>query len=160
MQATAATLENTKGTVEPPVTDDKSKIVEVDETSSNGKLSYPALPDEPTGSRDLCRIAIRLPRDGRIIRRNFLQTDSTKVLNKCVPNCFSLFVHFTNFASVFILPMQLLWSFCSLQLEDGQKRPFHFTQAIPGASKSLEYESNSTFEAAALSNWTITLIWD
>ncbi|XP_042420835.1 plant UBX domain-containing protein 7-like isoform X2 [Zingiber officinale] len=55
---------------------------------------------------------------------------------------------------------KLLWSFCSLKLEDEQQRPFHFTQAIPGASKSLEYESDLTFEAASLSNSMISLVWD
>ncbi|KAG6486997.1 hypothetical protein ZIOFF_055578 [Zingiber officinale] len=55
---------------------------------------------------------------------------------------------------------ELLWSFCSLHLEDGQKRGFHFTQVIPGASKTLTYRSNLTFEEAGLSNWLITLVWD
>ncbi|KAG6483084.1 putative plant UBX domain-containing protein 14 [Zingiber officinale] len=93
---------------------------------------YPILPEEPQDTKEVCRIRIRLPDDGHFIQRNFFRADSTK----------------------------LLWSFCSLHLEDGQKRGFHFTQVIPGASKTLTYHSNLTFEEAGLSNWLITLVWD
>lgn len=124
-------MEDAKSPPRPPVTDDDPKPEKDGETSSNGNLTYPPLPEEPKGSKELCRVGIRLP-DGCRIQRKFLRTD----------------------------PIKLLWSFCSSKLEDGQRRPFHFTQAIPGASKSLEYESNSNFEEAGLSNSMITLVWD
>lgn len=44
------------------------------------KPSYPPLPEEPKGDRNLlCRVAIRFP-DGRRLQRNFLRTDSIKVI--------------------------------------------------------------------------------
>ncbi|XP_064948758.1 plant UBX domain-containing protein 7-like [Musa acuminata AAA Group] len=131
MRAIAASLEDGKGASWPPVIDDEPKPEKDSETSLNGEMIYPPLPEEPKSSRELCKIAIRLP-DGRRIRRNFLPTDSTK----------------------------LLWSLCSSQLADGQKRPFHFAEAIPGTLKSLEYANNLTFEEAGLSNKMITLILD
>ncbi|CAN4090407.1 unnamed protein product [Withania somnifera] len=95
------------------------------------KPSYPPLPEEPKGDRNLlCRVAIRFP-DGRRLQRNFLRTDSIK----------------------------LLWSFCSTQLEEAELRPFKFTQAIPGASKFLEYD-NITFEESGLANSIISFTWE
>ncbi|XP_074563402.1 uncharacterized protein LOC141820020 isoform X2 [Curcuma longa] len=99
---------------------------------SSGKLAYPVLPEEPKDTKEVCRIRIRLPDDGRVIQQNFLRTDSIK----------------------------LLWPFCSSLLENGQGRGFHFTQAIPGASKNLEYNSNLTFEEAGLLDWVVTLVLD
>ncbi|XP_074570284.1 plant UBX domain-containing protein 7 [Curcuma longa] len=130
MQAIAASLEEAKGPRHPATCEGSGSEIPL-ETSSNEKVTYPLLPEEPQGSKGLCRVGIRLP-DGRRIQRKFLLSDSIK----------------------------LLWSFCSLKLEDEQQRPFHFTQAIPGASKSLEYESDLTFEAASLSNSMISLVWD
>uniref|UniRef100_A0A0D3G1H9 UBX domain-containing protein n=2 Tax=Oryza TaxID=4527 RepID=A0A0D3G1H9_9ORYZ len=102
------------------------------ETSLSAKLNYPPLPEEPKGSRELlCRVAIRLP-DGRRIQRNFLHTD----------------------------PIKLLWSFCYPQVEDGDKKAFHFVQPIPRASTNLEYESDKTFKEAGLANSMINLLWD
>ncbi|XP_042464943.1 plant UBX domain-containing protein 7-like isoform X1 [Zingiber officinale] len=101
---------------------------------SSGKLAHRILPEEPKDTKEVCRIRIRLPDDGRFIQRNFLRTD----------------------------PIELLWPFCSSLLENGQGhgRGFHFTQAIPGASKNLEYNSNLTFEEAGLSDWVVTLVLD
>ncbi|MCD7459434.1 UBX domain-containing protein 7 [Datura stramonium] len=94
------------------------------------KIFYLPLPEEPKCDRNLlCRIAIRLA-DGRRIQRNFLKTDSIK----------------------------LLWSFCSTQLEEGQSRPFRFTRAIPGASKFWEYDNNLTFEESGLANSIVSVI--
>ncbi|CAN4086156.1 unnamed protein product [Withania somnifera] len=94
------------------------------------KVCYLPLPEEPKCDKNLlCRIAIRLP-DGRKIQRNFLKTDSIK----------------------------LLWSFCSNQLGEAETRPFRFTQAIPGASKFMEYESNLTFEESGLANSIVSVI--
>ncbi|OIT35666.1 PREDICTED: plant UBX domain-containing protein 7 [Nicotiana attenuata] len=96
------------------------------------KPSYPPLSEEPKGDRTLlCRVAIRFP-DGRRLQRNFLRSDSIK----------------------------LLWSFCSTQLEEAKTRPFRFTQAIPGASKFLEYDSNITFEESGLANSIISFTWE
>lgn len=96
------------------------------------KPSYPPLPEERKGDRNLfCRVAIRFP-DGRRLQRNFLRTDSIK----------------------------LLWSFCSTQLEEAESRPFKFTQAIPGASKFLEYNNNITFEESGLANSIISFTWE
>jgi hypothetical protein len=130
-QAVAASLEQSK---EVPgksyATDDMAEPEEEDEPCTNIRLDYPPLPEEPTGSRDLlCRVAIRLP-DGRRIQRNFLHTD----------------------------PIKLLWSFCYPKLEDGEKRPFHFVKPIPGASQTLEFGSELTFNEAALANSMINLL--
>ncbi|KAG1361123.1 Plant UBX domain-containing protein 7 [Cocos nucifera] len=132
VQKTSATLEDAGCPIRSHATDDDPKHEKVAETSSSGKPIYPLLPEEPKGSRELlCRVGIRLP-DGRRLQRNFLRKD----------------------------PVKFLWSFCCSKLEDGGTRPFHFTQAIPGASKVLNYESNLTFEEAGLSNSMISLAWD
>ncbi|KAI3986084.1 hypothetical protein MKX01_031199 [Papaver californicum] len=101
-------------------------------TSSSKKLTYPDLPEEPKVDKTLlCRIEFRLP-DGRRLQRNFLRTD----------------------------PLQLLWSFCSSQLDEAESRPFQLTQAIPGASKFLDYEGKQTFEESGLANSMISVTWD
>ncbi|KAI3899577.1 hypothetical protein MKW98_008365 [Papaver atlanticum] len=101
-------------------------------TSSSNKLTFPDLPEEPKVEKTLlCRIGVRLP-DGRRLQRNFLRTD----------------------------PLQLLWSFCNSQLDGAESRPFHLTQAIPGASKTLDYESKQTFQESGLSNSMISVTWD
>ncbi|KAI3899584.1 hypothetical protein MKW98_008372 [Papaver atlanticum] len=101
-------------------------------TSSSNKLTYPALPEEPKVEKTLlCRIGVRLP-DGRRLQRNFLRTD----------------------------PVQLLWSFCNSQLDKAESRPFHLTQAIPGSSKTLDYESKQTFDESGLANSMISVTWD
>ncbi|CAO1943626.1 unnamed protein product [Urochloa humidicola] len=134
-RAVAASLEESKEVAEgSDATDDmaEAEAEEENEPSLNIKLDYPPLPEEPTGSRDLlCRVAIRLPNNRRI-QRNFLHTD----------------------------PIKLLWSFCAPQVEDGEKRPFHFVQAIPGASMKLEFASDATFKEAGLANSMINLLWD
>ncbi|CAA7391171.1 unnamed protein product [Spirodela intermedia] len=101
-------------------------------SSSTEKPVYPPLPEEPQAERELlCRVGIRLP-DGRRIQRNFLLTD----------------------------PIQLLWSFCASQLEEGRSRPFKFTQAIPGASRSVAYGDDLSFAESGLSNSMISLAWE
>ncbi|KAG8043872.1 hypothetical protein GUJ93_ZPchr0458g22405 [Zizania palustris] len=130
-RAVAASLEESKGVGGSDAADGKTEPAVEDEPGLSVKLDYPLLPEEPNGSRELlCRIAIRLP-DGRI-QRNFLHTD----------------------------PVKLLWSFCYTQVEDGEKRAFHFVHPIPGASKNLEYESDKTFKEAGLANSMINLSWD
>ncbi|KAI3899580.1 hypothetical protein MKW98_008368 [Papaver atlanticum] len=81
-------------------------------SDKNKKLTYPDLPEEPKVDEDetlLCRIEVHFP-DGRRHQRNFLRTD----------------------------PIQFLWSFCSSQLDEAESRPFQLTQAIGGASESVE----------------------
>ncbi|KAJ4879321.1 Plant UBX domain-containing protein 7 [Raphanus sativus] len=96
--------------------------------------TYPPLPEEPKGGdRSVqCRVGIRLP-NGQRLQRNFLKTD----------------------------PVQLLWSFCYSQLEElERKKPLKLTQAIPGASKTLEYESNLTLEQSGVANSMISATWE
>ncbi|KHN06997.1 UBX domain-containing protein 7 [Glycine soja] len=102
------------------------------QTTLAKRLIYPALPEEPKVERNLlCRVGVRLP-DGHRIQRNFLRTD----------------------------PIQLLWSFISAQLGEDERKPFRLTHAIPGASKILDYESNSTFQESGLANSMISVTWD
>ncbi|XP_043696187.1 plant UBX domain-containing protein 7-like [Telopea speciosissima] len=111
---------------------DDSNLDKEAETCSTKKYTYPSLPEEPKGDRNLlCRVGIRLP-DGRRVQRNFLLKD----------------------------PVKLLWSFCYSQLEEAETRPFRLTQAIPGASKSLDYESVLTFELSGLANSMISVTWE
>ncbi|KAK6921422.1 UBX domain [Dillenia turbinata] len=112
--------------------DDVSNRDEEEEMATTKKLSYPSLPEEPKGDRSLlCRVGVRLP-DGRRLQRNFFRND----------------------------PIQLLWSFCSSQLEGGDARAFRLTQAIPGASKVLDFDSKLTFEESGLANSMISVTWD
>ncbi|KAF7012182.1 hypothetical protein CFC21_026400 [Triticum aestivum] len=132
-RAVAASLEENKGAGGSDAADEKPNPVEETEPSLSVKIEYPPLPEEPKVSRDLlCRVAVRLP-DGRRIQRNFLHTD----------------------------PIKLLWSFCSSQVEEGEKRAFHFGQPIPGAAiNKLQYGSEQTFKEAGLANSMINLLWD
>ncbi|KAI4385834.1 hypothetical protein MLD38_003826 [Melastoma candidum] len=101
-------------------------------TCSTEEPSYPPLPEEPKGDRSLlCRVGVRLP-DGRRVQRNFLRSD----------------------------PIQLLWSFCRSHLGDAEKRPFRLAQAIPGASRSLDYKSDMTFGEAGIANSMISVTWE
>ncbi|KAJ4904520.1 structural constituent of ribosome [Raphanus sativus] len=54
-------------------------------------------------------------------------------------------------------PIQLLWSFCYSQSE---KKAFKLVQAIPGASKTLDYGANATFEQSGLANSMISVAWE
>uniref|UniRef100_A0A1D1YZD4 UBX domain-containing protein 7 n=1 Tax=Anthurium amnicola TaxID=1678845 RepID=A0A1D1YZD4_9ARAE len=132
--AAAASIEDNKDVVGSSATggEQPEPDKEVAVGSSDVKPTYPPLPEEPKGNREiLCKVGIRLP-DGRRIQRNFLRTD----------------------------PIQLLWSFCSSQLGEEEKRSFRFTQAIPGASMSVEYGSKLTFSDSGLSNSMISLTWE
>ncbi|MCL7028742.1 hypothetical protein MKW94_006381 [Papaver nudicaule] len=114
-----------------PASMDELEIDEPPVTSSRQKVIYPDLPEEPKVDRTLlCRIGVRLP-DGRSLRRNFLKTD----------------------------PIQLLWSFCSSQLDKAESRSLQLIQAIPGASKTLNYDSKQTFEESELSNSMVSVTW-
>ncbi|XP_068640161.1 plant UBX domain-containing protein 7-like [Aristolochia californica] len=141
LQALAASLEDKKQVVKPTQIDTKApkldkeeesdKLEKKTEISSSKMPTYPPLPEEPKGDRTLlCRVGVRLP-DGRRLQRNFLRTD----------------------------PIQLLWSFCSSQLNEGD-RAFRLTQAIPGASRNLDYTSCLTFNESGLANSMISVTWE
>ncbi|KAM2329808.1 plant UBX domain-containing protein 7-like isoform X1 [Malus sylvestris] len=132
-RALAASMEGMKET-SGTISKDKDEIItkKEEETSSIKMPTYPPLPEEPKGDRSLlCRVGVRLP-DGRRVQRNFLRVD----------------------------PIQLLWSFCYSQLKEAEARPFHLTQAIPGASKNLEYDCQSTFEESGLANSMVSVTWE
>lgn len=71
----------------------------------------------------------------------------------------SLYFTFISFGWSQIV-LQLLWSFCYSQLKEAEIRPFRLTQAIPGASKTLDFDSESTFEESGLANSMISVTWD
>ncbi|XP_050275727.1 plant UBX domain-containing protein 7-like [Quercus robur] len=111
---------------------DKDITVTEEEKACSKKLAYPPLPEEPKGDRNLlCRVGFHLP-DGRLLQRNFFRTDS----------------------------IQLLWSFCYSLLEQAETRPFRLTHESPGPSRSLDYDSQSTFEESGLANSMISITWD
>ncbi|XXG60187.1 hypothetical protein AAC387_Pa04g2152 [Persea americana] len=134
-RALAASMEDVNAIRPTPIddekTDKKPEVGKEAETYLSEKPNYPTLPEEPKGDRSLlCRVRVRLP-DGRTCQRNFLRSD----------------------------PIQLLWSFCSSQLDEGEARQFRMMQAIPGASNSLDYESKLTFEESGLSNSVVSVTW-
>ncbi|XP_015894280.1 plant UBX domain-containing protein 7 isoform X2 [Ziziphus jujuba] len=132
LRALAASMESIKDTSRVNSKDKDIVTEKEEETCSAEKPTYPPLPEEPKGDRRLlCRVGIRLP-DGRRLQRNFFRSD----------------------------PVQLLWSFCHSQLEEAKTRPFRLTQAIPGALKCLDYDSESTFEESGLANSMISVTWD
>ncbi|CAH8353876.1 unnamed protein product [Eruca vesicaria subsp. sativa] len=117
----------------PAITPDEEVAVEA-VTTTVVLPTFPPLPEEPKGGdRSVqCRVGIRLP-NGQRLQRNFLKTDS----------------------------IQLLWSFCYSQLEESErKKPLKLTQAIPGESKTLEYESNLTLEQSGVANSMISATWE
>ncbi|KAL2541326.1 Plant UBX domain-containing protein 7 [Abeliophyllum distichum] len=131
-RALAASMEGMKGTDEGALKEVGETNSEKKETCLTKKPAYPPLPVEPKGDRNLlCRVGVRFP-DGRRVQRNFLRTD----------------------------PVQLLWSFCHSELKEADMRPFRLTQAIPGALKSLDYDSSSTFEQSDLANSMISVAWE
>ncbi|WVZ25185.1 hypothetical protein V8G54_003729 [Vigna mungo] len=133
-RALAASMESMKESTAMAGTDNKDADVVVNgqETTLAKRPTYPPLPEEPKAERNLlCRVGVRLP-GGQRVQRNFLRTD----------------------------PIQLLWSFICTQLGEDETRPFRLTHAIPGASKNLDYESNSTFQESGLANSMISVTWD
>ncbi|KAL2334168.1 hypothetical protein Fmac_015381 [Flemingia macrophylla] len=132
-RALVASMESMKESTTMAGRDNKNDFaVNGQETALPKRPTYPDLPEEPKAERNLlCRVGVRLP-NGRRVQRNFLRTD----------------------------PIQLLWSFISVQLGEDETKPFRLTHAIPGASKNLDYESNSTFEESGLANSMISVTWD
>ncbi|KAK9106444.1 hypothetical protein Syun_022455 [Stephania yunnanensis] len=134
--ALAASLEDMKEHAAGPssTNGNESKVDEESKLDSSiKKPSYPPLPEEPKGVEKalVCRVGFRLP-DGRRCQRTFLRTD----------------------------PLKLLWSFCSSQLEEAELRPFRLTNAIPGASKVLDFESEMTLGESNLANSMVSVTWE
>ncbi|XVF02945.1 hypothetical protein REPUB_Repub04eG0218300 [Reevesia pubescens] len=132
LRAVAASMENVKDAIKTTSDDKVLSTTDKEEPCSTKKPTYLPLPEEPKGDRNLlCRVGVRLP-DGRRVQRNFLRTD----------------------------PMQLLWSFCYSELGEAESKPFRLTQPIPGASKSLDYDSKLTFGESGLANSMISVAWE
>ncbi|XP_071722791.1 plant UBX domain-containing protein 7-like [Rutidosis leptorrhynchoides] len=134
IQALAASMRSLKDSPDKEDAKDSKEKEEEEEMSPTTKnpIVYQPLPEEPKGDRSLlCRVGVRLP-DGRRVQRNFLRTD----------------------------PIQLLWSFCASQLEEAERKPFRLAEAIPGATKSLDYNSNVTFAESGLANSMISVTWE
>ncbi|KAF3495270.1 hypothetical protein DY000_02057679 [Brassica cretica] len=96
--------------------------------------TFPHLPEEPKGGERSvqCRVGIRLP-NGQRFQKNFLKTDK----------------------------IHLLWSFSYSHLEESErKKPVRLTHAIPGESKTLEYESNLTLEQSDVASSMISATWE
>ncbi|XVF85490.1 hypothetical protein PTKIN_Ptkin17bG0121700 [Pterospermum kingtungense] len=80
LRAIAASMENVKKDPVKTASDDKVvSTTDKEEPCSAKKPTYPPLPEEPKGDRNLlCRVGVRLP-DGRRVQRNFLRTDPIQV---------------------------------------------------------------------------------
>ncbi|KAL5762912.1 hypothetical protein ACOSP7_019176 [Xanthoceras sorbifolium] len=131
-QAMATFMEESKGSSGVTPGDKEVTSTDKEETCTTKKPTYPPLPEEPKGDRNLlCRVGVRLP-DGRRTQRIFLRSD----------------------------PIQLLWSFCYSQLEGANMKPFRLAHAFPGASKSLDYDSKLTFDESGLANSMISVTWE
>ncbi|CAE6197291.1 unnamed protein product [Arabidopsis arenosa] len=97
-------------------------------------LVFPVLTEEPNGDCDrsvVCSLCVRFP-DGRRKQRRFLKSE----------------------------PIQLLWSFCYSHMDESENRSFKLVQAIPGASKTLDYEADTTFDQSGLANSMISVTWE
>ncbi|CAH8276738.1 unnamed protein product [Arabidopsis lyrata] len=119
--------------VPPSIADeyeDSDEVKEEEETC----LVFPVLAEEPNGDCDrsfVCSLCVRFP-DGRRKQRRFLKSER----------------------------IQLLWSFCYSLMDESEKRSFKLVQAIPGASKTLDYEADTTFDQSGLANSMISVTWE
>ncbi|KFK22408.1 hypothetical protein AALP_AAs65522U000100 [Arabis alpina] len=108
---------------------------EEDTCLSSDMFEFLVLTEEPKGDCDrslVCSLCVRFP-DGRRKPRKFLKSE----------------------------PIQLLWSFCYAHMEESERnKAFKLVQAIPGASKTLEYGTNATFEESGLDKAMISVIWE
>lgn len=101
-RAVAASMESMKDSC-GVAAEDKDASVTVtgeEETCSSKKQTYPPLPEEPKGDRNLlCRVGFRLP-DGRRVQRNFFRTDPIqvrtflKLMLCCIIHSFTQFYKF------------------------------------------------------------------
>lgn len=79
LRAVTAAMEGMKDSCGVAAKDKDVTVTGEEETCSTKKLSYPPLPEEPKGDRNLlCRVGFRLP-DGRRVQRNFFRTDPIQV---------------------------------------------------------------------------------
>lgn len=81
LQALAASMEGTKDAIGGVTTIDKDVTngEKEEQMPPPKKATYPPLPEEPTGDRNLlCRVGVRLP-DGRRLQRSFWRTDPIQV---------------------------------------------------------------------------------
>lgn len=101
---------------------------------SSDMFEFLVLTEEPKEDCDrslVCSLCVRFP-DGRRKQRKFLKSE----------------------------PVQLLRSFCYANMEESERmKDFKLVQAIPGASKTLDYEANETFEQSGLDNAMISVTW-
>ncbi|PRQ41329.1 putative UBX domain-containing protein 2/7 [Rosa chinensis] len=130
-RALAASMGSMKGTSGTISKDEEEIITDKEEETSLPKVpTYPPLPEEPKGDKSLICRVGVRLPDGRRAQRNFLRID----------------------------PIQLLWSFCHSQLKE--ERPIRLTHAVPGATKCLDYDCESTFEESGLPNTMVSVTWE
>ncbi|KAG7547652.1 UBX domain [Arabidopsis suecica] len=101
---------------------------------SSDLFEFPVLTEEPKEDCDrsiVCSLCVRFP-DGRRKQRKFLKSE----------------------------PIQLLWSFCYSHMEESEKKAFKLVQAIPGASKTLDYGAKVSFDHSGLANSMISVTWE
>jgi hypothetical protein len=80
LRAVAASMESIKDSSGVAAKDKDETVAGEEETFSTKKPTYPPLPEEPKGDRNLlCRVGFRLP-DGRRVQRNFFRTDPVQVM--------------------------------------------------------------------------------
>ncbi|ESQ56264.1 hypothetical protein EUTSA_v10027532mg [Eutrema salsugineum] len=117
-----------------PEFEEPAEVEEEEEEEEETCLQFPDLTEEPKGDCDrsiVCSLCVRFP-DGRRKQRRFLKSE----------------------------PVQLLWSFCYSLMETSEKKVFKLVQAIPGASKTLDYGANMTFDQSGLANSMISVTWE
>ncbi|KAG7649987.1 putative plant UBX domain-containing protein 15 [Arabidopsis thaliana] len=101
---------------------------------SSDLFEFPVLTKEPKGDCDrsvVCSISVRFP-NGRRKQRKFLKSE----------------------------PVQLLWSFCYSHMDESDNKAFKLVQAIPGASKTLDYGAEASFDQYGISNSIISVTWE
>ncbi|EOA18756.1 hypothetical protein CARUB_v10007353mg, partial [Capsella rubella] len=124
---------------DPPLPDSIEEtlmsLTELDEEARllSDLFEFPALTEEPKEDCDpslLCSLCVRFP-DGRRKQRKFLKSE----------------------------PVQLLWSFCFSLMEESEEKAFKLVQAIPGATKTLDYGAEATFGQSGIANSMVSVTW-
>jgi len=101
---------------------------------SSDLFEFPVLTKEPKGDCDrsvVCSISVRFP-NGRRKQRKFLKSE----------------------------PVQLLWSFCYSHMDESDNKAFKLVQAIPGASKTLDYGAEASFDQYGIASSIISVTWE
>ncbi|KAL1200023.1 Plant UBX domain-containing protein 16 [Cardamine amara subsp. amara] len=112
----------------------EEKMILPEYEEENCLEEFPVLTEEPKGDCDrslVCSLCVRFP-DGRRKQRKFLKSE----------------------------PIQLLWSFCYSHMEESKTKSFKLVEAIPGATKTLDYGANVTFDESGLANSMISVTWE